>query len=100
MEVSRRSFLSFLSAAPFVFDPRRKIFDMGRSKIWTPPPPEIIPAELGSWIELGPAIDFSINAVLKQYGQEITEQAIVIAEAINGNSQQELLRKIDRIASR
>jgi hypothetical protein len=78
MELSRRRFMQFLSAAPvaLAFDPHRKIFDMGRSQIWTPSPPEIIPAVMGDWIELGPHIDFSINAVLAQYGQKITEQAI------------------------
>ena len=42
--LSRRRFLGFLAAAPVavklgimeVFDPHRVIFDMGRSKVWTP----------------------------------------------------------------
>ena len=98
MELSRRSFLSFLTAAPFVFDPRRKIFDMGRSKIWTPPPPEIVtPAVMGDWIELGPYIDRSIVMMMANFGEQMDQ---TIVEVINGNSQQELLRKIDRIASR
>lgn len=49
-EMSRRSFLRFLSAAPVavkmgvleaaeeIFNPHRVIFDMGRSNIWTPQP--------------------------------------------------------------
>lgn len=68
MELSRRRFVQFLSAAPalFALDPHRVIFDMGRSKIWTPPPPEILSA--GDWIELGPQMEYSIDAVLAQYG--------------------------------
>src|SRR5579863_8457521 len=91
MQLSRRSFMAFLTAAPFVFDPNRKIFDMGRSKIWTPPPPEIIPAELG------PSVEASINAVLAHYGERIADLVFtpspIFSRLINGNSKQELLRK-------
>jgi hypothetical protein len=87
MELSRRRFMQFLSAAPvaLAFDPHRKIFDMGRSQIWTPPPPEIIEG-----VELGPYVMQSINAVVP----------IIFARLINGNREQEFLRKIDAIASR
>src|SRR5580692_8338266 len=121
MELSRRRFMAFLTAAPFVFDPNRKIFDMGRSKIWTPPPPEIytgeyasielgphieasINAVLGHYgeasIELGPHIEASINAVLGHYGEAIIDHVFtpspVFTRLINGNGEQEFLRKIDR----
>src|SRR5580692_3267964 len=99
MELSRRRFMAFLTAAPFVFDPNRKIFDMGRSKIWTPPPPEIYTGEYAS-IELGPHIEASINAVLGHYGEAIIDHVFtpspVFTRLINGNGEQEFLRKIDR----
>lgn len=75
MEVSRRRFVQFLAAAPvaLAFDPRRKIFDMGRNKIWTPPPVEIIPAQMGEWMDLGHLIDYSINAELAKYGEKMEQ---------------------------
>jgi hypothetical protein len=101
MELSRRRFMQFLSAAPvaLAFDPHRKIFDMGRSQIWTPPPPEIIEG-----VELGPYVMQSINAGLAHYGEAIADNFFtpspIFARLINGNREQEFLRKIDAIASR
>lgn len=89
MELSRRRFMQFLSAAPIAlaFDPRRKIFDMGRNQIWTPPPVELIPAQMGYWIELGGDFDLAVQATLAQFGQSMeqthyygdSEQRIVLA---------------------
>ena len=75
MEPSRRKFIQFLSAAPvaLAFDPHRKIFDMARNKIWTPPPVEIIPAQLGEYIDLGGLIDQSIAMTLAQYGERMEQ---------------------------
>jgi hypothetical protein len=73
--------MAFLTAAPFVFDPNRKIFDMGRSKIWTPPPPEIAtPAVMGDYIELGPYIDRSIAMMLAQFNEQMEQ---TVYEAIH-----------------
>jgi hypothetical protein len=78
MELSRRRFMQFLSAAPVVlaFDPHRTIFDLGRNKIWTPPPVEIIPAQLGEWTNLGGLMDRSIAMVLAQYGEQMEQTQI------------------------
>jgi hypothetical protein len=112
MELSRRRFMQFLSAAPvaLAFDPHRKIFDMGRSQIWTPPPPEIIVPSLGqAYIELGLLhLDRSIAMMLAQFNEQMEQTIIgpvqrgpyVWSEAIDGNREQEFLRKIDAIASR
>jgi hypothetical protein len=72
MELSRRKFLAFMSAAPAIlaFDPHRTIFDMGRSKIWTPPPVEIIPVKATTWLELGGYVDRSIAMTLAKFGVE------------------------------
>lgn len=75
MQLSRRRFVQFLSAAPvaLAFDPHRKIFDLGRSKIWTPPPVEIIPAQMNEWMDLGRMIDFSIEKTLAQFGEKMEQ---------------------------
>ena len=80
--------MAFLTAAPFVFDPNRKIFDMGRSKIWTPPPPQIITGfglsmAMGDWIELGPYIDQSIAMMLAQFNEQM-EQTVYEATHYEG----------------
>jgi hypothetical protein len=90
MQLSRRNFIQFLSAAPIAlaFDPHRKIFDMGRQKIWTPPPPEIA-QEVGleAWytVDLGGAIDRSMERTLAQYGVGMEQTYI------HGNGEQRVL---------
>lgn len=88
MELSRRRFVQFLSAAPIAlaFDPHRKIFDMGRNEIWMPPPVEIVSMIPGRMLELGPWIDESIAGVLAGYGVQMeqtyygdSDQRIVLA---------------------
>lgn len=81
MELSRRRFVQFLAAAPvaMAFDPHRKIFDMGRNRIWTPPPVEIISAQMPEWyvgdvaLDIGQMIDFSINAELAKYSEKMEQ---------------------------
>jgi hypothetical protein len=84
--------MQFLSAAPvaLAFDPHRKIFDMARNKIWTPPPVEIIPEQLGieGW-NLGSLIDRSIAWTLAQYGEQMEQ-------TLYGNSDQGILLTTNR----
>lgn len=80
MELSRRRFMQFLSAAPVAlameeaFHPHRVIFDMGKNMIWTPSSEKVILS--GEGMELGPAFEESVNAVLAQYGERIAELAL------------------------
>ncbi len=91
MDVSRRRFMQFLSAAPVMmaFDPHRVFFDMGRNKIWTPPPVEIIETLQGQWTELGFLVDRSIEMTLAQYGEKM-EQSLYV------NSDERIILATDR----
>jgi hypothetical protein len=95
VELSRRRFMQFLSAAPvaLAFDPHRKIFDMGRNQIWMPPPVEIIPAQLGDYLDLGGLIDRSIAWQLAQFGEKMEQSTFY------GNGEQTVLLATNRKSS-
>ena len=99
MQINRRFFIKgIVGGVALALHP--KIFDMGKNLIWTPPPPQIIPAEMGEWIDLGSIIDRDVASVLAMYGEKIADQfftpsptfeALTVGELNDWRSKQRIL---------